>query len=124
MKKNMRIITTILRIAISIAVVILGMMFRICLAAVAAGSGGSGGSGSASTNSQSGTSTKCFPNEMKISDVWYRNIREVCTGEVEIRKGMGDPIEYVARKPNPVLHPNHYFIYDTYGNKVGDFWNT
>ena len=112
----MRVITTILRFAISFIIGFIVMMFRLC--------DQSGGSGSASTSSRSTTNSNHFPNEIKLGDVWYRNIREVCTGEVEIRKGTGDHIEYVARKPNPVLHPNHYFIYDTHGNRVADFWNT
>ncbi len=112
----MNIITTIFRIAIGIIV----MMFRIGFAAASAGGGGSSSS-STSSSSGSGMSTNCIPREVKIGDVWYCNISEKCNGDVEIRKGMGDPVEYVAKKPNPVLHPNYYVIYDTYGNKVGEF---
>ena len=101
--KNMNIITTILRAAIGIIV----MMFRIGFAA-AGGGGGSSSSGT-SSSSGSGTNTNCIPREVKIGDVWYCNISEKSNGEVEIRKGMGDSVEYVARKPNPVLHPNYYF---------------
>ena len=111
----MNIITTIFRVAIGIIVT----MFRIGFAA--AGGGGSSSSSSTSSSAGSGRNTNCIPREVKIGDVLYSNISEKCNGDVEIRKGMGDPVEYVARKPNPVLHPNYYVIYDTYGNKVGEF---
>ena len=120
----MRIITTILRLAISLVVGIIIVMVRICLASGSGGGGGGECSGSSSTSSNSSTNSNHFPNEIRIDDVWYRNIRRVCTGDVEIRKGMGDSIEYVARNPHPILHPNLYHIYDTRGNKVGEFWNT
>ncbi|GHT44647.1 hypothetical protein FACS189454_02640 [Planctomycetales bacterium] len=78
-------------------------------------------SGSSNTGSGTSSSTNRIPDKIKINDVWYDNIREECTGEVKIRKGAGDPVEYTARKPNPILHSNYYHIYDTYGNKVGEF---
>jgi len=122
----MRIIATILRVVISLAVsLVIGiivMMFRICLA------GGGGGSGSASTSSASGsgTNTNRIPSEIKIGDHWYK-VRAECTGELKLKRDWGsstESVEYVARKPNPVLHPNYYCIYDTRGNKVGEFRNT
>jgi len=111
------IITTTLRLVANIIV----MLFRLCLAA---GSGG-GVTGSASTNSSSGTSTNRIPSEIKIGDHWYQ-VRTDCTGVLKMKRDWGsstETVQYTATKPNPVLHPNHYDIYDARGNKVGDFWN-
>jgi hypothetical protein len=36
--------------------------------------------------------------------------------------GSTTKIEYTADKPNPVLHPGLYNLYDTNGSKVGEFW--
>ena len=118
----MNVVATILRLIFGIVIGLIVMMVRICLAGGGSGTG-SGGSSNSSSASGSGTSTSTsrIPRELKIGDVWYRNISEKCTGEVEIRKGMGDSVEYVARQPNPILHPNYYVIYDTRGNKVGEW---
>ena len=122
----MNIVTAIVRLIFGIAFGLIVMMVRICLAGGGSGSGsvsgsGGGGTSNSSSASGSGTSTSRIPRELKIGDVWYRNISKKCTGEVEIRKGMGDSVEYVARQPNPILHPNYYVIYDTRGNKVGEW---
>jgi hypothetical protein len=109
----MRIITTILSLAISLVVGFIVMMFRICLA----GGGGGGGTGSASTTFRSGTSAKRIPREVRIDNRWY-TVRGG-GGELEL---WGAMIAYRAKELDPLARPNFYTVREGSGfTAVGTF---
>jgi hypothetical protein len=66
------------------------------------------------------------PKRVKINDKWYRAGRE-SDGSFTFKNdldyyGTTTKVEYTAKKPNPVLHPGLFHLYNTNGSKVGEFW--
>jgi len=65
------------------------------------------------------------PNKIKIGGKWYRAAEEA-TGSLNFKDdlnyhGSTTQIEYTAQKPNPVLHPSLYHVFDKSGSKIGEF---
>ena len=61
---------------------------------------------------------KRIPKRVNIENRWY-DVREGWAGTLELSEWMA-PIKYRAREP--YIHiMNLYFVYDTEGNKVGEF---
>jgi len=69
---------------------------------------------------------KIIPTKIKIDDKWYR-AKEEADGSLNFKNdldyyGSNTKIEYTAIKPNPVLHPGLFHVYNMNGSKVGEFW--
>jgi len=65
------------------------------------------------------------PNKIRIDGKWYRTAEEA-TGSLNFKDdlnyhGSTTQIEYTAQKPNPVLHPSLYHVFDKSGSKIGEF---
>jgi uncharacterized membrane protein YhaH (DUF805 family) len=67
-----------------------------------------------------------IPKRVKIDEKWYRAGKEA-DGTFSFKDdsnyhGSTTKVEYTAKKPNPVLHPNFFHIFNTNGSQVGEFW--
>jgi len=64
--------------------------------------------------------------KIKVDGKWYRG-GEKADGSIEFKDdlnyhGSTTQVEYIAKKPNPVLHPGLYHVYNMNGGKEGEFW--
>ena len=67
------------------------------------------------------------PTRIKIGDKWYRTSQEA-DGTLNFKDdlnyhGSTTQIEYTAQKPNPVLHPSLFHVFNMNGGKVGEFYS-
>ncbi|MDR0316467.1 MAG: hypothetical protein LBH97_06160 [Treponema sp.] len=67
-----------------------------------------------------------IPKRVKIDEKWYRAGKEadgtfIFKDDLNYH-GSTTKIEYTAKKPNPVLHPNFFHIFNANGSQVGEFW--
>ena len=64
--------------------------------------------------------------KIKVDGKWYRG-GEKADGLIEFKddlnyNGSTTQVEYIAKKPNPVLHPGLYHVFNMSGSKEGEFW--
>ena len=64
--------------------------------------------------------------KIKVNGKWYRG-SEKADGTIEFKddlnyNGSTTQVEYIAKKPNPVLHPGLYHVYNMNECKEGEFW--
>ena len=59
-----------------------------------------------------------IPKRVEVSGKWY-DVREGWAGKLELLEYMKSP-EYTANEPYNHIN-NLFYVYDTYGSKVGEF---
>jgi uncharacterized membrane protein YhaH (DUF805 family) len=67
-----------------------------------------------------------IPKRVKINEKWYR-AKEEADGTFNFKDdlnyhGSTTQIEYTAKKPNPIINPGLFHLYDASGSQVGEFW--
>ena len=63
---------------------------------------------------------------IKVGGRWLRASEKI-DGTVEFKDdlnyyGSTTQVEYIAKKPNPVLHSGHYNVFNMNGGKEGEIW--
>jgi len=64
------------------------------------------------------SSGRLIPKKVRIDGKWY-NVSESLDGTLDLAEFM-NPVKYRAKEPYIHIF-NFYFVYDTNGNKVGEF---